>query len=123
MKYRCRIPFNKPYSTGKEQYYIAQSILSGHSAGDGGFTKKCCSLLQDTFHAVSVFLTPSCTSALEMAAMLINIHPGDEVIMPSYTFVSTANAFYVRGAQLIFADIDSETGNIEGNGVYRFPCF
>jgi len=80
------IPFNKPYLAGKELYYIAQSVLSGHTSGDGYFSKKCQKLFEDTFSAQKVLLTTSCTSALEMAAMLCDVQAGDEVIFPSYTF-------------------------------------
>lgn len=111
MKYR--IPFNKPFIIGKELYYIAQSVSSGHIAGNGIFTKKCQALLEKKFGANRIFLTTSCTAALEMAAMLCDIQPGDEVILPSYTFVSTANAFYLRGAKLIFVDIHPDTLNID----------
>lgn len=108
-----RIPFNKPFIVGKEMYYIAQSVLSGHISGDGVFTKKCHALMQEKFGAKKVMLTTSCTAALEMAAVLCDIGPGDEVIMPSYTFVSTANAFYLRGAMPVFVDIRSDTLNID----------
>jgi dTDP-4-amino-4,6-dideoxygalactose transaminase len=108
-----RIPFNKPFIVGKEMYYIAQSVLSGHISGEGVFTKKCNSLMQDKFAAKKVMLTTSCTSALEMAALLCNVGPGDEVIMPPFTFVSTANAFYMRGARPVFVDIRSDTLNID----------
>ncbi|HHL39690.1 MAG TPA: dTDP-4-amino-4,6-dideoxygalactose transaminase [Deltaproteobacteria bacterium] len=108
-----RIPFNKPFIVGKELYYIAQSVASGHIAGDGVFTRKCGELLEGRLGAARVLLTPSCTAALEMAAMLIDAGPGDEVIMPSYTFVSTANAFHLRGARPVFADIRPDTLNID----------
>jgi dTDP-4-amino-4,6-dideoxygalactose transaminase len=98
------IPFNKPYLTGKEGHYIYQAVLSGKISGDGLFTKKCHEWLQNKFGFKKCLLTTSCTDALEMAAILINIEPGDEVIMPSYTFVSTANAFVLRGAKIVFAD-------------------
>jgi len=108
-----RIPFNKPFIVGKELYYIAQSVLSGHIAGDGVFTKKCHNLLEQKFNARKVLLTTSCTAALEMAAILCGVSSGDEVILPSFTFVSTANAFYMRGAKLIFVDIREDTLNID----------
>ncbi len=108
-----RIPFNRPFLVGKELYYIAQSVLSGHTAGDGMFTKKCHQLLQDKFGAKKVLLTHSCTAALEMAAILCGVTQGDEVILPSFTFVSTANAFYLRGAKLVFVDIRPDTLNID----------
>ena len=90
MKYP--IPFNKPFLVGKELFYVAQSVLSGHTAGDGLFTKKCNALMEEKFNAKKVLLTHSCTAAIEMAAMLCEIEQGDEVILPSFTFVSTANA-------------------------------
>jgi len=107
------IPFNKPFIVGKELYYISQSVLSGRSAGDGVFTKKCHELMEKKFRALKVLLTHSCTAALEMAAILCDIQPGDEVILPSFTFVSTANAFYLRGAKLAFIDIHPETLNLD----------
>ena len=108
-----RIPFNKPFIVGKELYYVAQSVLSGHAAGNGPFTKKCHALMEEKFGARKILLTTSCSSALEMAAILCNIQAGDEVILPSFTFVSTANAFHMRGAKLIFVDIRSDTLNID----------
>ena len=107
------IPFNKPFLAGKELYYIAQAVLSGHSAGDGMFTKKCQTLMEEKFRAKKILLTNSCTAALEMAAILCRIEPGDEVILPSFTFVSTANAFYLRGAKITFVDIEKDTLNID----------
>ena len=112
-----KIPFNKPFLAGKELYYIAQSVLSGHTAGDGLFTKKCQTLMQEKFGANKILLTHSCTGALEMAAVLCGIGPGDEVILPSFTFVSTANAFYLRGAKLTFVDIQQDTLNIDVRGI------
>lgn len=108
-----RIPFNKPFIVGKELYYIAQSVLGGYTAGNGPFTKKCQALMERKFGAHKVLLTSSCSTALEMAAILCDIRPGDEVILPSFTFVSTANAFYMRGAKLVFVDIRSDTLNID----------
>ena len=99
------IPFNKPYLAGKELYYIAQSVLSGHTSGDGPFSKKCQKLFEDTFSAQKVLLTTSCTSALEMAAMLCDVQAGDEVIFPSYAFV-------LRGVKPVFVDIRADTKNI-----------
>jgi len=107
------IPFNKPFMVGKELYYIAQAVLSGHTAGNGAFTKRCEALMEDRFDALSVQLTTSCTTALEMAAILCDIGEGDEVLMPSYTFVSTANAFYLRGARPVFVDIRRDTLNLD----------
>jgi len=107
------IPFNKPYMTGKELWYIAQAHHNGWLAGDGAFTKKCNSWLETRTGARRALLTHSCTAALEMAAILADIQPGDEVIMPSYTFVSTANAFVLRGAVPVFVDIRPDTLNID----------
>ncbi|MCW5202178.1 dTDP-4-amino-4,6-dideoxygalactose transaminase [Desulfobulbus sp. US4] len=106
------IPFNKPFIVGKELYYIAQAVLEGHIAGDGLFTQKCHALLEKKFNASKVLLTHSCTAALEIAALLCDIQPGDEVILPSFTFVSTANAFCLRGAKPVFVDIRRDTLNI-----------
>jgi len=108
-----KIPFNKPYLTGKELGYIAQAHQFGHLAGDGAFTKKCHAWLEREIGCEKALLTHSCTGALEMAAMLANIGPGDEVIMPSYTFVSTANAFVMRGACPVFVDIRPDTLNLD----------
>lgn len=107
------IPFNKPYMTGKELWYISQAHANGHLAGDGVFTKKCHAWLEARTGAHKALLTHSCTAALEMAAILADIQPGDEVIMPSYTFVSTANAFVLRGAVPVFVDIRPDTLNID----------
>lgn len=107
------IPFNKPFIVGKELSYIAQSVFSGKISGDGLFTEKCHALMEEKFGARKVLLTHSCTAALEMAALLCDIKEGDEVIMPSYTFVSTANAFYLRGAKLVFIDISPDTLNMD----------
>lgn len=107
------VPFNKPHMTGKELWYIALAHANGHLAGDGEFTKKCNDWLQAQTGASKALLTHSCTAALEMAAILCDIEPGDEVIMPSYTFVSTANAFVLRGAVPVFVDIRSDTLNID----------
>lgn len=107
------IPFNKPYMTGRELWYIAQAHTNGHLSGDGMFTKKCHAWLEARTGAHKVLLTHSCTAALEMAAILADIQPGDEVIMPSYTFVSTANAFVLRGGVPVFVDIRPDTLNID----------
>lgn len=107
------IPFNKPYMTGKELWYISQAHASGHLAGDGQFTKKCSAWLEQRIGCQKALLTQSCTAALEMAAILADLQPGDEVIMPSYTFVSTANAFVLRGATPVFVDIRPDTLNID----------
>jgi len=102
------IPFNKPFLTGRETDYIKQAVESGKISGDGMFTKKCHSFFESRFGFRKAFLTTSCTDALEMAALLINISPGDEVIMPSFTFVSTANPFVLRGATIRFIDSRSD---------------
>jgi len=107
------IPFNKPHITGKELWYIAQAHAKGQLAGDGSFTKKCQQWLEDSTGCKKALLTHSCTAALEMAAILADIQPGDEVIMPSYTFVSTANAFVLRGGVPVFVDIRPDTLNID----------
>ena len=110
-----KIPFNKPFTIGKELHYVAESVIGLHTSGDGPFTKQCHTILEDLFAAKKVLLTTSCTSALEIAAFLCDFRPGDEVIMPSYTFVSTANAFYLRGAQPKFIDIRTDTLNLDEN--------
>lgn len=107
------IPFNKPYMTGKELWYIAQAHANGHLAGDGSFTKQCQTWLEARTGTQKALLTHSCTAALEMAAILADIQPGDEVILPSYTFVSTANAFVLRGAVPVFVDIRPDTLNLD----------
>lgn len=107
------IPFNKPYMTGKELWYIAQAHAAGHLSGDGQFTRRCSQWLEQRQGCEKALLTHSCTAAIEMAAILANIGPGDEVIMPSYTFVSTANAFVLRGATPVFVDIRPDTLNID----------
>lgn len=108
-----KIPFNKPYMTGKELWYISQAHASGHLAGDGQFTRKCSTWLEQQIGCRKALLTNSCTAALEMAAILADLQPGDEVIMPSYTFVSTANAFALRGAVPVFVDVRPDTLNID----------
>lgn len=107
------IPFNKPYLTGKELHYISEAHNRSQLAGDGYFTKKCNAWLEETTGCRKALLTHSCTAALEMAAILADIQPGDEVIMPSYTFVSTANAFVLRGGVPVFVDIREDTLNID----------
>lgn len=107
------IPFNWPHMTGKELYYIAESHFNGRLAGDGPFTKRCHAWLEERSGSRKALLTHSCTAALEMAALLLDISPGDEVIMPSYTFVSTANAFVLRGAVPVFVDIREDTLNLD----------
>ena len=108
-----RIPFNKPYMTGKELFYIAQANFNGRLAGDGPFTKRCHSWIEQRAGCHKALLTHSCTAALEMAALLLDIRPGDEIIMPSYTFVSTANAFVLRGGVPVFVDIREDTLNLD----------
>ena len=108
-----KIPFNKPYMIGKELNYIAQAHANLHLAGDGEFTKKCHAWLEKKTGSHKVLLTHSCTAALEMAALLLDIQPGDEIIMPSYTFVSTANAFVLRGGIPVFVDIREDTLNLD----------
>lgn len=108
-----KIPFNKPYMTGKELYYIAEANFGNMLAGDGLFTKRCHQWLEQSTDCTKALLTHSCTAALEMAALLLDIQPGDEVIMPSYTFVSTANAFVLRGGVPVFVDIREDTLNLD----------
>ena len=108
-----KIPFNKPFIVGKELYYIAQAVQNAHLSGDGPFTKKCNVWLEEHFGAKKVLLTHSCTAALEMAAILCDIQPGDEFIVPSYTFVSTVNAFVLRGGVPRFVDIRPDTMNMD----------
>lgn len=108
-----KIPFNKPYMTGKELYYISEAKFGNMLAGDGPFTKRCHEWLEMKSRCDKALLTHSCTGALEMAALLLDIEPGDEIIMPSYTFVSTANAFVLRGGVPVFVDIREDTLNID----------
>lgn len=108
-----KIPFNKPYMTGKELWYVSQAHVNGHLAGDGDFTKKCNAWLEQRIGCKKALLTHSCTAALELAAILCELQPGDEVILPSYTFVSTANAFVLQGAVPVFVDIRPDTLNID----------
>ncbi len=106
------IPFNKPPVVGSETGYINAAISSGKLSGDGEYTRRCQQWIEQHFSTKKTLLTPSCTASLEMAALLLNIQPGDEVIMPSFTFVSTANAFVLRGAKIVFVDIRPDTMNI-----------
>jgi dTDP-4-amino-4,6-dideoxygalactose transaminase len=108
-----KIPFNRPFMTGQEQARIEQAHANGHLSGDGKFTKECHAWLENRTGAAKALLTHSCTAALEMAALLLDLKPGDEVIMPSFTFVSTANAFVLRGAVPVFVDIRADTLNID----------
>jgi dTDP-4-amino-4,6-dideoxygalactose transaminase len=112
-KSAATIPFARLHTTSHELEYIQQAIASGHISGDGSFTKKCQDWLQATIGCKKVLLTHSCTAALEMAALLADIQPGDEVIMPSYTFVSTANAIVLRGGVPVFVDIRPDTLNLD----------
>ncbi len=108
-----RIPFNKPFIVGKELFYISQAVLDGHLAGNGAFTRRCEEWLEQRTGAARVLLTHSCTAALEIAALLCGVKEGDEVILPSFTFVSTANAFAMRGAKLRFVDVREDTLNLD----------
>jgi len=109
------IPFNQPFAVGKEFEYIRQAIKNVHTCGDGPFTKKCHTLLEQALGVSQALLTTSCTHALEMAALLLNLQPGDEVIFPSFTFVSTVNAFVLRGVYPVFCDIRPDTLNLDEN--------
>lgn len=111
------IPFNKPHLTGKEVHYMYEAVNTGKLSGNGLFTQKCQRLFEDKYDFKKALLTSSCTDALEMAAILCNIQPGDEVIMPSYTFVSTANAFVLRGAKIVFADSMKENPNLDAEKI------
>jgi dTDP-4-amino-4,6-dideoxygalactose transaminase len=108
-----RIPFNKPAVSGNEFAYMADAVARGHISGDGTYTRKCQALLERELGTPRALLTTSCTHSLEMCALLLNISPGDEVIVPSFTFVSTANAFVLRGARPVFADIRPDTLNLD----------
>jgi dTDP-4-amino-4,6-dideoxygalactose transaminase len=107
------IPFNRPCLAGKEYKYMAEAIANGHASGDGPFTRRCHEILEHELGVPRVLLTTSCTHALEMAAILLDCGPGDEVILPSFTFVSTANAFVLRGAKIVFSDIRPDTLNLD----------
>lgn len=111
------IPFNKPFLTGKESHYMYQAVMSGKISGNGMFTKKCQDYFEKQYGFNKCLLTTSCTDALEMAALLCRIEPGDEVIMPSYTFVSTALAFVREGAKIVFADSYDDNPNIDVNKI------
>lgn len=108
-----RIPFNRPCLAGNEYRYIAEAIANGQASGDGPFTRRCHELLEHELMVPKVLLTTSCTHALEMSALLLNCGPEDEIIVPSFTFVSTANAFALRGARIVFADIRPDTLNLD----------
>lgn len=106
------IPFNKPYLHGLELVYIAQAVASGKISGDGIFTKKCHEFFETKYSFKKTLMTTSCTDALEMSAILLDIKPGDEVIVPAFTFVSSANAFALRGAKIVFADSEPNNPNV-----------
>ncbi len=111
------IPFNKPYLHGRELVYISQAVASGKISGDGLFTKKCHDFFERKFGFLKTLMTTSCTDALEMAAILLDIRPGDEVILPAFTFVSCANSFAMRGAKLVFADSESDNPNVSASTI------
>jgi dTDP-4-amino-4,6-dideoxygalactose transaminase len=108
-----RIPFNRPYASGKELVYAAEAQRNFHLSGDGPFTKRCHQWIEQRTSCAKALLTHSCTSALDLAALLLDIKSGDEIILPSYTFVSTANAFVLRGAVPVFVDIREDTLNLD----------
>lgn len=112
-----RIPFNKPHLTGKEAHYMYQAVAEGKLSGNGAFTKKCQQFFEERYGFKKCLLTTSCTDALEMAAILCDVHPGDEVIVPSYTFVSSALAFVRAGAKIVFADSMAENPNIDAEKI------
>lgn len=112
-----RIPFNKPFLTGKEAHYMYQAVMSGHLSGNGVFTKKCQKYFEDKYGFKKALLTTSCTDALEMAAILTGAGPGDEVIVPSYTFVSSALAFVRQGCKIMFADSSEGNPNIDADKI------
>ena len=111
------IPFNKPYLSGNELEYIREAVASGKISGDGIFTKRCHEFFETRYGFQKCLLTTSCTDALEMAAILLDIQPGDEVIMPSFTFVSTANAFVLRGARIVFCDSREDNPGMNEDGI------
>jgi len=110
-------PFNKPFLTGKETLYITDAVASGKISGNGKYTQRCQKWFEETYGFKKCLLTTSCTDALEMAAILLNLKEGDEVIMPAYTFVSTANAFVLRGAKIVFADSMEENPNLDAAAI------
>jgi dTDP-4-amino-4,6-dideoxygalactose transaminase len=114
-----RIPFNRPTSTAQDLPYIREALSNGHLSGDGPFTRRCHRLIEDVTGVAKALLTTSCTHALEMSAFLLDIKPGDEVIVPSFTFVSTANAFVIRGARPVFADVRADTLCVDEEHVER----
>jgi dTDP-4-amino-4,6-dideoxygalactose transaminase len=116
---RYRIPFNKPSFAGNEKRYIAEAIERGHISGDGHFTRRCHELLEQSLGVHKALLTTNCTHALEMSAFLLDLKPGDEVIVPSFAFVTTANAYAVRGAKPVFVDVRPDTLNLDERQVER----
>ncbi len=118
-----KIPFNKPHLTGKETHYIYDAVNAGKISGNGKYTRLCQDYLKERYNFGKCLLTTSCTDALEMAALLIDIKPGDEVIIPSYTFVSTANAFVLRGAKIIFADSRKDHPGIDEDSIEALITF
>ena len=110
---RPPIPFNRPFVAGPETDYVAEVLAGGHLSGDGDFSRRCCQLLQETVGGERVLLTPSCTAALELAGLLLDLGPGDEVIVPAFTFVSSVNAFVLRGATPVFVDVRPDTLNLD----------
>src|SRR5688572_21780792 len=108
-----KIPFNKPHLSGNEMDYMAEAIACGQLSGDGVFTQRCHTYLEEALAVQKALLTTSCTHALEMCALLLDVQPGDEIIIPSYTFVSTVNAFVLRGARPVFIDIRPDTLNLD----------
>jgi dTDP-4-amino-4,6-dideoxygalactose transaminase len=115
----CQIPFNRPCLTGQELHYVHDAIARGHASGDGKYSINCHSFLERELGVHKALLTTSCTHALEMAALLLDIQPGDEVIVPNFTFVSTVNAFVLRGARPVFADIRPDTFNLDETQLER----
>src|SRR6478672_9773209 len=107
------IPFNRPFTTGTELGYVAEAQRNHHLSGDGSFTKRCHEWIEQQTGCAKALLTHSCTSALDLAALMLDLKPGDEVILPSYTFSSTANAFVLRGAVPVFVDIREDTLNLD----------
>src|SRR6185437_6637562 len=112
-----RIPFNKPYLSGRETEYIKKAVSSGKISGDGMYTKMCSSIFEKKYGFKKVLLTTSCTDALEMAAILLDIKEGDEIIASSYGFVSTVNAFVLRGAKIVFVDSCKENPNLDVDAI------
>src|SRR6185295_19361612 len=112
-------PFNRPFITGKELHYVAEAITRSGVSGDGQFTQRCARFFESRFGITKALMTPSCTAALEMAAMLCELGPGDEVILPSFTFVSTANAIVRLGATPVFVDIREDTLNLDEDAVAK----